>query len=789
MKPVLKQFLLSTVILLSGAACTSEIRDGLTDDSSSSSSGNDPTRREVVVTLKNQLSLAKSTKAGEIATAAENKISSLDIYVFGSATADGIYTLQERFAYRETGNTPPTATAITLTQSGDNNKEATVSLKVKKGLFVRLYAVANQPDLVDPSGTIGRGAAVGSSGKIMLDGDFTLLTLANPGQAGTAVQILGIPTETQFRTFHSTLLNAVTTTDVLESPLSMSGAYTIPLDLTDFESFSRVQTAFKLTRTAARFDVVNNAAVSRFTITGISMGNARSGVTLFPIKPSGTAPADLITLPVRTFTGLPNANAGITASAFYTYPSPEADNGYIILSGTYRMNETEPEKAVAYRIPFKQETDGTGAQIEVNPNHRYTITITKADDYHIDFDLTVADWSDAGNELDGFNPELSVLTFTAVGAAERADDKIRVGIDGGTFTLVVSHTSKPVTIETTPTYETTYGGDSWLTVAAPISRAAGSATATVTVASNTSLDTEQKPHEVHIGYITVKWGEQPEEQTILEVYRGASFVTYLDTRTTQAVRFAAVKMKDDRYWAPINVGATNATNKAAASGDITAACGKLFQWGRYSGVNATKPRPNDIYDGPDRPVGVEGRALPNMSTWDNKFIKPKSSDPNTQGNWLQFGADQDNPISSAMEKNAWYQQLWNANEGVDGAEVVKVVANDPCPEGWRVPTQAEWIAIGAGLEPSVSGTVWDGTNIRLTVPGKESGKNLLLPATGNRRYFDGAIDAFGSIGTYWSSSVPSDEVYASRVYFGGADKLEDSTNERAYGYSIRCIQE
>ena len=786
MKPVLKQFLLSTVILLSGAACTSEIRDGLTDDSSSSSSGNDPTRREVVVTLKNQLSLAKSTKAGEIATAAENKISSLDIYVFGSATADGIYTLQERFAYRETGNTPPTATAITLTQSGDNNKEATVSLKVKKGLFVRLYAVANQPDLVDPSGTIGRGAAVGSSGKIMLDGDFTLLTLANPGQAGTAVQILGIPTETQFRTFHSTLLNAVTTTDVLESPLSMSGAYTIPLDLTDFESFSRVQTAFKLTRTAARFDVVNNAAVSRFTITGISMGNARSGVTLFPIKPSGTAPADLITLPVRTFTGLPNANAGITASAFYTYPSPEADNGYIILSGTYRMNETEPEKAVAYRIPFKQETDGTGAQIEVNPNHRYTITITKADDYHIDFDLTVADWSDAGNELDGFNPELP--TFTAVGAAERADDKIRVGIDGGTFTLVVSHTSKPVTIETTPTYETTYGGDSWLTVAAPVSRAAGSATATVTVASNTSLDAEQKPHEVHIGYITVKWGELPQEQMKIEIYRGASFVTYLDTRTAQAVRFAAVKMKDDRYWAPINVGASTAKNKAATNGDITADAGKLFQWGRYSGVKATD-NPDDIYEGGDRPVGKDGSGLPDMSKWDNKHIKSSPNNPNTQYNWLQFVANTDNPADAGMVKGAWYQRLWNANEGTNNSDVVKTDA-DPCPKGWRVPTQAEWIAIGAGLEPSVSGTAWDGANMRLTVPGKESGKNLLLPAAGSCDHDTGAFSSFITSGSlYWSSSVPSGSVKASLVYFGATDKLGTGTSNRANGFSVRCIQE
>lgn len=403
MKLALKQFLLSTAILLTGAACTSETHEGLLVNPSSPSDGDDPTRREVVITLRNQLSLAKGTKAGEIATTEENKIASLDVYAFGSDTEDGTYTLQERFAYREDpADLPATATPIDLEQPGDG-KEASISFKLQKGLFVKLYAVANQPDLVDPTGAIGTGTAVGT-GTIMQDANFSKLVLTTPGQAGTTVQTAGIPTETQFLTFHSLLLDAATPADVLASPLPMSGAYTIPLDLTNFESFSCLQAGFRLTRTVARFDVVNNAADSRFTITGISMGNARRGTTFFPAKPFGTAPADLIALPVRTFTGLANANTGTTASAFYSYPSPQADNGYIVLEGTYRMNETDPEKTVSYQIPFKQEVNGTGSHIEVNPNHRYMITITKADDYHIDFNLTVADWSDAGNELDGFEP-------------------------------------------------------------------------------------------------------------------------------------------------------------------------------------------------------------------------------------------------------------------------------------------------------------------------------------------------------------------------------------------------
>lgn len=415
MKLVLKQFLLSTAILLTGVACTSENHEGLPVNPSSPSDGDDPTRREVVVTLRNQLSLAKGTKAGEIATVEENKIASLDVYAFGSDTEDGTYTLQERFAYREDpADLPATATPIDLEQPGDD-KEASVSLKLQKGLFVKLYAVANQPELVDPSGLIGKGTEVGT-GKVMQDGDFKPLSLTTPGQAGTTVQTPGVPTETQFLTFHSLLLDAATPADVLESPLPMSGAYTIPLDLTDFESFSRLQAGFKLTRTVARFDVINNATDSRFTITGISMGNARRGTTFFPAKPFGKNIAhasDLITMPARTFTGQTNANAGVTASAFYSYPSPQADNGYIILEGTYRMNKTDPEKTVSYQVPFKQEVNGTGSHIEVNPNHRYTITISKADDYHIDFDLTVADWSDAGNDLDGFEPTVPpTVTFT-----------------------------------------------------------------------------------------------------------------------------------------------------------------------------------------------------------------------------------------------------------------------------------------------------------------------------------------------------------------------------------------
>ena len=247
-------------------------------------------------------------------------------------------------------------------------------------------------------------------------------------------------------------------------------------------------------------------------------------------------------------------------------------------------------------------------------------------------------------------------------------------------------------------------------------------------------------------------------------------------------------MKDDRYWAPINVGAITAKNKAADYGIITADCGKLFQWGRKSGVDASgNPSTLDDTVLNNCPVGIEGGGLPDMSTWDGKHIITNPSNPDTQYNWLQFVAGQDNPEDGDMVTGAWYQQLWNANEGKADADVVKT-ATDPCPKGWRVPTQAEWIAIGAGQEAAVSGTTWDSSNLRLTVPGKESGKNLVLPAAGSR-YSDGASYGQGASGYYWSSSVPAASTSASYVLFNSAGGLNTRANNRANGFSVRCVQE
>ncbi|KKB50399.1 hypothetical protein [Parabacteroides gordonii] len=211
----------------------------------------------------------------------------------------------------------------------------------------------------------------------------------------------------------------------------MTGAYDTPLDLTDFSVSARLQLGFRLTRSVARFDIVNDAKTSKFTIQSVSMAKGRKGVSFFPLKVIGTTPNDLITYPARPFDG-EKANEGNCVGAFYTWPSPMEDGGYLILSGTYVANLTD-NIPVTYKVPFKPEGDGN--YIEVSRNHRYTVNITKADEYHLDFTLDVADWTDEGT-IDEYEPG---------GETDKDGMKITIDLDNGTYDPVTRMVTMAIT--------------------------------------------------------------------------------------------------------------------------------------------------------------------------------------------------------------------------------------------------------------------------------------------------------------------------------------------------------
>lgn len=409
---------------------------------------------------------AAETKATDlIATDAENEIATLDIYVFGAEKEGDVFTFQELLYYRYDGTTidQPWAKSFELLQKNEN--ETNGLLEIQKGLFVKLYVVANRPGLV---GSIDGAEAVGD----LPYAKFKSLTMNGKGIEKRSIATMGVPTEDRFITFRTPLLKPGNADDVLLTPLPMVGSLLTPLDLTDLEVNTRLQAGFKLSRIVSRFDIVNDAAVSRFTLKSVSMGKGRSGVSYFPIKPYEAAPPlddALIEYAPRPFTGAQKADDKLQVGAFYSYPSPKDDKAYLILNGTYAANLTE-QKEVTYQIPFLQQDviDETGKSnyIEIAYNHRYTLYISEADEYHLDVDIRVADW-DEGGSIDDYQPDtapddLVVAIEDKNGVYDPAINTVSLYLDPSNFFYINTASNAGITM--TYSYDTGNLDYDWLKI-------------------------------------------------------------------------------------------------------------------------------------------------------------------------------------------------------------------------------------------------------------------------------------------------------------------------------------
>lgn len=110
-------------------------------------------------------------------------------------------------------------------------------------------------------------------------------------------------------------------------------------------------------------------------------------------------------------------------------------------------------------------------------------------------------------------------------------------------------------------------------------------------------------------------------------------------------------------------------------------------------------------------------------------------------------------------------KLWGATKTV----------SDPCPTGWKVPTNAQWNDV---LSKN-STKKWE------TIGGYSLGEALFLPAAGIRPY-DGTTNGVGTHGYYWSSTISSTNSYYLNFHSGG---IYSNYNYRATGCSVRCVQE
>jgi uncharacterized protein (TIGR02145 family) len=111
---------------------------------------------------------------------------------------------------------------------------------------------------------------------------------------------------------------------------------------------------------------------------------------------------------------------------------------------------------------------------------------------------------------------------------------------------------------------------------------------------------------------------------------------------------------------------------------------------------------------------------------------------------------------------------------------------DPCPAGYRVPSNSEWDGVIANNIQSSVGTDWTNSATNYST-GRKFGSKLFLPTAGDRYNVNGTLFGRGYHGYYWSSTV-NGSLDAWLLYFDSGHAGTYSIS-RVYGQSVRCIAE
>ena len=143
----------------------------------------------------------------------------------------------------------------------------------------------------------------------------------------------------------------------------------------------------------------------------------------------------------------------------------------------------------------------------------------------------------------------------------------------------------------------------------------------------------------------------------------------------------------------------------------------------------------------------------------------------------KYGNGTSSPGATGMTK-------YNSTDGLTTLEAVDDAAVANWGGSWRMPTTAEFQALGAAVN-----TVWTQVNNVygiLCTDKTDSSKTLFFPAAGN--CYNGSVRDVGLSGSYWSSSLyTTRRQYAYFLDFGSGDAFWDDDYLRCYGFAVRPV--
>jgi len=145
----------------------------------------------------------------------------------------------------------------------------------------------------------------------------------------------------------------------------------------------------------------------------------------------------------------------------------------------------------------------------------------------------------------------------------------------------------------------------------------------------------------------------------------------------------------------------------------------------------------------------------------------------------KYGNGTSSPGDTGMTK-------YNATDGLTTLEAVDDAAVANWGGSWRMPTTAEFQALGAAVN-----TAWTQVNNVygiLCTDKTDSSKTIFFPAAGLFR--DGSIISVDNLGSYWSSSLrtlSSSRQVAYGLVFGSSNAYWADNNDRYYGFAVRPV--
>jgi len=151
---------------------------------------------------------------------------------------------------------------------------------------------------------------------------------------------------------------------------------------------------------------------------------------------------------------------------------------------------------------------------------------------------------------------------------------------------------------------------------------------------------------------------------------------------------------------------------------------------------------------------------------------------------LSAADDQNSAYNGGFGAN-WATAVYGGNPPTTWANWNMTTAN-PCPTGYRVPTESEWAGVITNNPVSFVGN-YNANNPTNYTSGIYFGNSLLLPIAGYRDGNDGSLIGRGYYGLYWSSTYYTTNVCA--LFSIGSNVSPNNNYPRVWGNNIRCIAE